>query len=134
MRRYVVAGGILAGPVLLTCCGNVLGIPSDSFLRETPDAGEDVDAAQLPPPPPPPPAGCTANQKLCDGACVPNDDPQYGCAGAACTPCSVAFASTLKCEAGRCAAAAGPPRPPASSPPPQDGGGAPRPSPQTRGR
>ncbi len=100
--RYVLAGGICACPVVLTCCADILGVPSDSFLR---DAAAPETAADGPPPPEPPDAGCPPGTKACDGTCVANDKPEYGCDAPGCSPCALPFASSVKCEAGRCAAA-----------------------------
>jgi len=44
---------------------------------------------------------CGANQKLCDGTCVPVDDPGFGCAQPDCSPCSENHA-TRGCAAGAC--------------------------------
>src|SRR5262245_57663168 len=47
-------------------------------------------------------AGCP---KTCDGTCGSLDDPLFGCAQTACTPCGLGQASS-KCVAGACAIAA----------------------------
>jgi hypothetical protein len=47
---------------------------------------------------------CSAEEKLCDGACVPIDDPRYGCDGILCSAssCPDAQGATLSCQAGVC--------------------------------
>lgn len=46
--------------------------------------------------------GCPEDQKACDGSCVPLDDPLFGCARAACSPCALERA-TASCDAeGEC--------------------------------
>ena len=44
---------------------------------------------------------CQSGQKLCEGGCVPTDDPDYGCAATACDPCALSHA-TSKCSGGVC--------------------------------
>jgi hypothetical protein len=61
-----------------------------------PDAGEDEDAGTVPTP------GCADGQRVCNGACVSNADPLYGCGRAACTPCSLTHA-TATCHGTSCA-------------------------------
>lgn len=49
------------------------------------------------------PNACPAGKKRCNGACVPTNDPQYGCGNASCTPCSLPHTLEHKCTAdGRC--------------------------------
>ncbi len=50
-------------------------------------------------------APCGSNEKRCDGVCVSKDNPAYGCAADACTPCSVPYANDVTCRAGECGAA-----------------------------
>jgi hypothetical protein len=47
-------------------------------------------------------SSCPGDQKLCGGACVPNDDPTTGCAAASCEACSTANSLTT-CRDGACA-------------------------------
>ena len=42
--------------------------------------------------------GCPGGQKPCNGRCVPNTDPDFGCANANCNPCVIANA-TAHCGA-----------------------------------
>jgi hypothetical protein len=45
--------------------------------------------------------GCLASQKLCNGTCVADGDPRYGCGTNGCTPCSIPNANTT-CSGGAC--------------------------------
>lgn len=45
-------------------------------------------------------APCGANETECNGNCVSNDDPAYGCGS--CTPCGLAPNSLIGCDAGVC--------------------------------
>lgn len=94
------------------------GDPTEPGVRP----GDDGGTSQLPPiggsedsgtAPPPGDGGnggggndaggtCAPGEHLCDGACVSNDDPLYGCSDPSCTPCTAAHA-TSACLAGACA-------------------------------
>jgi hypothetical protein len=45
---------------------------------------------------------CGTGQKLCGASCVPDDDPQTGCAQASCGPCPVPANATVACQSGAC--------------------------------
>lgn len=38
---------------------------------------------------------CEAGKKICKGACVPYDDPAYGCAATGCAPCDLPGATVI---------------------------------------
>jgi hypothetical protein len=42
--------------------------------------------------------GCPSDAKLCNGACVPLDDPRTGCGRIGCAPCVVDHASVVACR------------------------------------
>lgn len=44
-------------------------------------------------------AGCGAENKACDGACVSVDDPRYGCSPETCAPCALPHA-VARCTPG----------------------------------
>jgi hypothetical protein len=72
-------------------CNDVLGIPEvthhiDGGGGNRPDAG----------------LVCPLGQKNCSGTCVAADDPQTGCGGESCAPCTYAHASAV-CDNGACA-------------------------------
>ena len=46
---------------------------------------------------------CTGEQKLCNGACVPKNDPVTGCAQPDCAPCAFDHATAICNTAGQCA-------------------------------
>jgi hypothetical protein len=48
-----------------------------------------------------PDTNCATEYKWCSGACVPIDDPAFGCGLATCLPCNSARA-TVECSAGQC--------------------------------
>jgi len=50
------------------------------------------------------PSECPDGLRSCDGRCVGNDDPTYGCGDPRCTPCAIAHGSAT-CAAGACAVA-----------------------------
>jgi hypothetical protein len=85
MRTPRLRGATLT-PVLVVGCGQVLGLDGDSVVRGKNDASTEN------------PAGT----KDCAGKQVRLDDPQFGCAATACEPCSIPFASDVKCVAGAC--------------------------------
>jgi hypothetical protein len=77
---------------LVAGCNDVLGIPEvshhlDGGTGTRPDAGGLV---------------CPLGQKNCSGTCVAADDPQTGCGGESCDPCSYAHAGAV-CDNGACA-------------------------------
>lgn len=45
---------------------------------------------------------CGGDRFTCSGACVSKNDTTYGCGIATCAPCSVAFATNVKCAGGQC--------------------------------
>jgi hypothetical protein len=49
--------------------------------------------------------GCPADQKACDGRCVPRADPDYGCNADGCRPCVIAQATARCSDAGGCVVA-----------------------------
>lgn len=105
----------LAGLALATAgastvgCSAIAGVDFDSAreveggLLASADAG-DEDPGVIAVPDASSGAGCTATQKLCNGACVSKTDPAYGCDSTDCVPCSVPFAKAAACKAGKCAA------------------------------
>lgn len=46
--------------------------------------------------------GCREDQKACDGACVSNTDPQFGCGGKTCQPCALPNATSSCSPEGEC--------------------------------
>jgi hypothetical protein len=52
---------------------------------------------------------CSAEQKVCDGACVDRTDPAFGCSADACAPCALANATSAcsgtQCAVGECSGA-----------------------------
>lgn len=47
------------------------------------------------------PTECAAGYKMCDGACVSRDNPDFGC-GDGCTPCATGPMAYVNCEGGAC--------------------------------
>jgi hypothetical protein len=75
------------------------GAVTDPPQVDPPNGEEPPDAGQVPSP------ACPDGERICDGVCVANDDPEYGCGDAACRSCPSANA-TATCLAGACAIAA----------------------------
>lgn len=93
MLRWVRALGVMAlGAALAAACGlDTSGggvTPGDGGISDS--GGFDGVTGQ-----------CFAGAKVCDGKCIPNEDPQTGCGGTACEPCNLANA-TAKCTGGTC--------------------------------
>lgn len=49
---------------------------------------------------------CPTKQKLCNDKCIPNDNPQTGCAADSCIPCTIAQATANCTNEGHCGIAA----------------------------
>jgi hypothetical protein len=58
------------------------------------DGGTDANADTAP--------SCGSNQKVCDGMCVDQDDPKYGCSPTYCTPCPSYPNASAACMSGQC--------------------------------
>lgn len=66
----------------------------DSGSDAPPDAPSDA---------PPDAPVCGTGSKLCNASCVLDDNPDFGCAGPSCTPCSTANAAAACDSTGHCA-------------------------------
>ncbi|CAN5925327.1 hypothetical protein BH11MYX4_BH11MYX4_24460 [soil metagenome] len=77
------ACAVVIGALIVACVGD------DPAVSDGTDGGLD-------------PQGCTPAQKSCNGSCVSKDDPNAGCAGAACTPCAGGVNAAASCKAGAC--------------------------------
>lgn len=64
----------------------------------TPDAGQ-PDSGDKPSP------GCPVGQRMCSGACVSLNDPNYGCGDPSCNACPSTH-GTMACQANKCVVAA----------------------------
>jgi len=67
---------------------------SDAALEDSAAPGDAASDAE--------PTGCLPGTKPCFGQCVLRSDPAYGCAGSACSACSLLHA-TATCAGGECA-------------------------------
>jgi hypothetical protein len=47
-------------------------------------------------------AGCARNEKECNGVCVAETDPRYGCAAETCQPCALPNATSACSPEGQC--------------------------------
>lgn len=106
MRSLFASAFALLG---VSACGTIFGVDFDDAFPRGPDAGSSIDGTSdpgiepVPSPVPPGPDGtCDADRKLCGGLCVSFRDPAFGCAAAACDPCSIAHGAP-SCNAGSCA-------------------------------
>ncbi len=106
----------LAASALAYGCASVLGLDAGSALedggadgglgnldtgatddRPSVEAGPDgqrTDGSVLP--------TCATGEHLCGAACARDDNPNFGCGAAACTPCKLAHATAV-CSGGACA-------------------------------
>jgi hypothetical protein len=84
----------LGAPAVIVGCAQIIGADTN---RELMDLFVDASDAVAPVPDAGDPNACPATQKRCNGACVPKSEPQYGCAAAACSPCSLPNTDTLLC-------------------------------------
>jgi hypothetical protein len=89
-----------ASAAAVASCSQIIGAdkdrePAQRVIRE------DITVK----PTPVPVKTCAAGEKTCGGACVSINDPAFGCAPEGCGRCSVPFAASVKCEAGKCAVA-----------------------------
>ncbi len=82
------ASALVIGVLVVACVGDDPTVGGGV----TPDGGLD-------------PQGCTATQKSCSGTCVSKDDPNVGCGGPACTPCTGSVNAAPACKAGACSTA-----------------------------
>lgn len=103
VRGVLVRSLVLA--VAVAGCNAILdnrpGRPKDAATADTdtPSAGDDAATGDARPPGS---ADCAPGSHACGGACVPLDDPAYGCGSADCRPCGLSRA-TATCRDGRCA-------------------------------
>jgi hypothetical protein len=119
MKRHLRHALVLGATALLVLGCNsilqnepgILATDQDETLPANDGGGSTPPPAQTEPPggngePPPdggqpPAADCSDGERLCDGECVSNDDPDYGCGDAACRPCS-SRNGTAACAGGAC--------------------------------
>ncbi|MFO0565281.1 MAG: hypothetical protein U0263_06440 [Polyangiaceae bacterium] len=87
--------GLMAALFALGCAGGEAGLtPSDGGAE--PDSGTGGASAG---------PACAASEKACTGACVSVNDPEHGCSGTSCAPCSTPNA-TAGCTKAGCSIAA----------------------------
>lgn len=100
--------GAFAAVAAMAGCAQILGADEPRELAPAKsEAGaaepEEIEAGTAPVPE----AGsteCPADQKRCDGVCVPKSI-ENGCGAETCTPCSLPNVDTTICESGKCTAA-----------------------------
>jgi hypothetical protein len=80
----------------LAACNSVLGNDQADLFADAAPSDATVGPLQ-----PPGPEGCDAGTKTCNGLCVSDDDPLYGCRDTSCSPCEIPHA-TAACASGRC--------------------------------
>lgn len=83
--------------------GPALDASIDGFISDAPAADSAKDAAFEASADAPAEASlsCGAKQKVCDGRCVDQDDPNWGCGDTGCAPCELPHA-TAACASGEC--------------------------------
>ena len=72
--------------------------PTEQPKPSNPDAGQ-PDSGEKPSP------GCPVGQRMCSGACVSLNDPNYGCGDPSCDACPSTH-GTMACQAKKCVVAA----------------------------
>jgi hypothetical protein len=97
----VMAFAMAAAP---TSCAQILGaqeaftLEQESGVIGESDSAHDFETSTN--------AACPAGQKMCSGACVAADDPEFGCDPSGClAPCSLPHVPVAKCVASQCAVA-----------------------------